>query len=300
MNFSIVIPTRNRCTSLLRTLYSLKGVDFDLPCFEIIVVNNNSEDSTASELCKLQSQFPNLRIELEKNLGPSFARNHGIVSAKFKHIIFLDDDSLIEKDFLKRYERVWLENPKARLIGGRVLAVLENKFFTRRQKFFLKKWGWCFSDVSLGNKAKVLGLGESLCSANLSLRKGQKKEWMFNTQLGISTFDQTLLGSEDSELSIRINLSKQKVLYDPSLLVKNVVEECRFTSKYLIQRFWLLGREMRIMDTILKKDFIEYKSIYLTVLDQVFGNLMRLKFRSFVNYFSDFYNWVTLFGYLLK
>ena len=63
--------------------------------FETIVVDNDSED------IKLLEQFSMRYFRLDKNYGPSYARNYGAEKAKGTLLAFLDDDAITDKNWTK-------------------------------------------------------------------------------------------------------------------------------------------------------------------------------------------------------
>lgn len=95
---SVIIPTFNRCASLLRTLESIARQDVDKWSFEVIVVDDGSIDET-SNIC--QQPFPyNLRYLRQENQGSAKARNAGAESAVGNILIFLDDDMIAEPGYM--------------------------------------------------------------------------------------------------------------------------------------------------------------------------------------------------------
>ncbi len=67
--------------------------------YEIIVVDNASEDSTIEELSKLD----NVKIiQNKENLGFPKAVNQGIIAASGKYVLLLNNDTIVTKGWLKR------------------------------------------------------------------------------------------------------------------------------------------------------------------------------------------------------
>jgi glycosyltransferase involved in cell wall biosynthesis/organic radical activating enzyme len=66
--------------------------------FEIILVNDGSNDDTASIISNLASMCPEIKqVTLSSNEGPGIARNYGLKAAQFDYIWFLDDDDHLEE-----------------------------------------------------------------------------------------------------------------------------------------------------------------------------------------------------------
>jgi glycosyltransferase involved in cell wall biosynthesis len=84
---SIVIPTYNRAHCVARAVESILAQTFR--DFEVIVVDDGSEDDTAEVLAKFGDRIHLIRQE---NRGVSGARNAGIRAARGKWVAFLDSD----------------------------------------------------------------------------------------------------------------------------------------------------------------------------------------------------------------
>ncbi|MGH7907034.1 MAG: glycosyltransferase family 2 protein, partial [Candidatus Binataceae bacterium] len=101
-SITIAIPTHNRAALLRGTLASLSGIkvaaDSDLEC---IIVDNASSDATAqvAESASGTLKFP-VRHVFEPRLGSSFARNRAIDEARGELICFIDDDVIVDSEWL--------------------------------------------------------------------------------------------------------------------------------------------------------------------------------------------------------
>jgi GT2 family glycosyltransferase len=71
------------------------------PYYEIIVVNNNSQDQTRRELNKLYKDIDNIKIVHNKaNYGFATGMNVGALYAKYDYIVLLNNDTVVNKDWL--------------------------------------------------------------------------------------------------------------------------------------------------------------------------------------------------------
>jgi glycosyltransferase involved in cell wall biosynthesis len=102
MELSIVIPTHNQKDRLRLVLCGLEQQSLDQRHFEILVVDDGSDDGTLEML--RETTLPNLSfVRLDENRGRNRARNVGIDVARGDLVVFLDGDALPAPDFLERY-----------------------------------------------------------------------------------------------------------------------------------------------------------------------------------------------------
>jgi glycosyltransferase involved in cell wall biosynthesis len=88
---SVVVPTFNRCASLIRMLEALVDQTYPADQFEVVVVDDGSTDGTAERLDALVAPY-RLTVLRQPNMGPAVARNLGVERARGSLIVFLDDD----------------------------------------------------------------------------------------------------------------------------------------------------------------------------------------------------------------
>jgi glycosyltransferase involved in cell wall biosynthesis len=91
MEVSVVIATWNRVHSLRRCLDALNNQTAAPDEYEIIVVNDGSQDETESMLSTLRLR-PQLRVITIPNSGQPAAQNTGAASANGRYLLFIDDD----------------------------------------------------------------------------------------------------------------------------------------------------------------------------------------------------------------
>lgn len=93
MILSVVIPTRDKCALLERTLEALRAQDpGDGRPWEIVVVDDGSSDGTAETLAAALPGPPLRVVTPERNVGRAAARNLGARAARGRWLLFLDDD----------------------------------------------------------------------------------------------------------------------------------------------------------------------------------------------------------------
>jgi len=109
---SIVLVTFNQINYTLECIQSVK--DYTKVDYEIIVVDNNSSDNTVEKL----SKYPDIKlIQNKENLGFPNAVNIGIRAAAGKHILILNNDTVVTKGWLDRLIDVADSNEKIGIVG---------------------------------------------------------------------------------------------------------------------------------------------------------------------------------------
>ncbi len=121
---SVVICTRNRCELLRATLLSLDDQTLPSSSYEIIVVDDGSEDSTGDVVAGLSLKC-SLRYFRKDWGGRSETRNVGIRMAKGEICVFVDDDILARNDFLESHAKVHRRHPGS-IVRGPIVNVTEH------------------------------------------------------------------------------------------------------------------------------------------------------------------------------
>lgn len=97
IRISVVIPTHNRSGFVVDAIDSVLAQS--APAFELIVIDDGSTDSTASDI---RHRFEDrVRLLQQPALGVQVARNRGAAAASGEWVAFLDDDDLWDQDFLR-------------------------------------------------------------------------------------------------------------------------------------------------------------------------------------------------------
>jgi glycosyltransferase involved in cell wall biosynthesis len=119
MLVSVIIPTYNRKDSVLDTLDSLSRQTLPPDCYEVIVVDDGSTDKTA-EIGKKDFPFT-LRYYWQSNQGDAAARNSGAQRSQADILVFLDDDILVEPDYLSFLIHEHESSPNRIVVGTEYL-----------------------------------------------------------------------------------------------------------------------------------------------------------------------------------
>ncbi len=118
---SVVIVAYATCRMLIECIKSVLEGSFDR--FEIIVVDNGENDSVVGTLHRL----PILYVKSPCNLFLSEARNIGVCMAQSPICVFLDDDAIADRNFLKKISEVF-SIPGVFAVRGRVIPKTKSAY----------------------------------------------------------------------------------------------------------------------------------------------------------------------------
>ncbi|MEM1177116.1 MAG: glycosyltransferase family 2 protein [Acidobacteriota bacterium] len=101
MRISVLIPTYGRRRDLLRTLEAYAR-QTPGPSFEVVVVDDGSEDGSLDAVAARRYPFP-LRLARQENAGPAKARNRALELARGELVLYTGDDIEPEPDLLRQH-----------------------------------------------------------------------------------------------------------------------------------------------------------------------------------------------------
>lgn len=122
--FSVIIPFRNEAENLLPLFSSLSSLNYPAELFEIILVNDASED-TSEELCnKFIDENPQLEIILLQNKRTSGSPKKDAITtainkAKYEFILTTDADCTVPQAWLQEFNSA-IHEYHAKMIAGPV------------------------------------------------------------------------------------------------------------------------------------------------------------------------------------
>jgi len=90
--------------------------------YEVIYIDNASSDGSVEIVERLQTFFPNLRIVRNKyNLGFPAAANQGAGLARAPILVLLNQDTVVERSWLRELLRPFEGHPEIAAVGSRVI-----------------------------------------------------------------------------------------------------------------------------------------------------------------------------------
>lgn len=165
---SVLIPVRNEAANILKLLKDIESQDFPSDQFEVLVLDDASEDSTAELVRAFQEssliQVKLLSAENAKVIGKKGMLSLGLLQAKGELIVQTDGDCRVKPDWLRLLEYIYVTK-NARFISGPVKLESGDTFFGKMQVTE-------FASL-IGSGAAAIGLGfPNMCNgANLAFEK---------------------------------------------------------------------------------------------------------------------------------
>ena len=125
MFVTVAICTRNRSRALERTIRSIAAAAVPPSLsWEVLVVDNSSDDETPRVIAHASDALP-LRAVVEGQIGLSHARNAAIREARGDYILWIDDDVLVDAQWLREYHDVFRARPEIAFFGGPIVPTFE-------------------------------------------------------------------------------------------------------------------------------------------------------------------------------
>lgn len=169
-SFSIIIPVRNEESVIEKLLTCIAFQEYPKDKFEVLVVDDFSEDKTAERVKAIQTKF-DINIQLisldnPETSGKKYALTKGVESARFDYILTTDADCQMGPQWIASYAASFKDNE---FMAGPVAL----------------KGGGLFANIQQVEFAGLLGFGAvtlskhnpSMCSgANLGFTKKAFKE----------------------------------------------------------------------------------------------------------------------------
>jgi GT2 family glycosyltransferase len=187
---SVIIPTHNRCASLLRLLDALSRQDYPLERIEVVVVADHCQDDTIEALSRYLAPFV-FKWAQSPVRGPSSARNLGASLANGTVLIFLDDDTVPAAGFVCAHQRI--HERQSGVVGiGYCPPVIDAP-----RSFFNDQLGAWWNAMFDCMRAHGYRFGYTdLLSGNFSIPAHAFKK--------VGGFDATFFCHEDYELGLRL------------------------------------------------------------------------------------------------
>lgn len=288
IEISIIVPTYNRKESLKRCLSSLEGQGYPRDKYEIIIVDDGSSYDVTETIKGIGSNNRNIKLIQQHHKGPASARNLGVEAALGNIIGFVDDDCMVDKDWVKLLAESHRINPNVIAIGGFTLtstqkaAVLVSQFLSN-----------CSIETYVNARKEVVFFP----TCNVSLKKYAFEKYKFNENF-------LFPGGEDLEFFWQLFKDNYRFIWDKNIKVVHFRDD---DSISFIKQAYIYGRGNLLAQHIHKVHPIlgELKTGALSFWLATFINVIKIPRFSYLlgrrtikeNNIKNIYKKISIFSY---
>lgn len=207
---SVIIPNWNGKVLLKDCLRSLGRQTFS--DFEVVVVDNSSTDGSVEYVNK---SFPKIRVvKLNRNYGFAKAINQGVRHSLAKYVVFLNNDTSVDQNWLKQLVNCAKRNREAFSFNSKILNFYDHKKIDGvgievNEVGQAKSIGW--NEQDRGQYREEFEIFGATGGASLFIRERFIKLKMFD--------EDYFMYSEEVDLAFRAQFSGLKSIYCPKAVV---------------------------------------------------------------------------------
>jgi len=267
MDISVVLATYNRASSLSTTLQTLFQLVYPADLrWELVVVDNNSSDSTSAVIKAFQVSFP-IRYVLETTQGRAAAINAGIAAATGRIVAFTDDDVLLHSNWLTALKQAF-DDYECAAVAGRVIPLWNHP----KPDWLEMEDQQAVVNFDLGDDFKEINFAP--LGANSAFRRDVFARYgLFRLDLGVRGEKHTVT-CDDTEFGGRLTAAGEKIVYSPNAIVYHPVDPLRTTKKYFLTWYYYNGVSLTRMEG-LPNDGVFYFGVPRWHFRELVGNLLR-------------------------
>jgi len=242
LRITVAVITYNRARFLRETLAALARQDIPASEWELLVIDNNSTDDTAQVVTSGGTSQPPPRHIVETKQGLDHGRNRAVAEAQGEVVVLVDDDILMEPDWLARLTEPFTSPAGDRIgvVGGEVIPVFPDG---------LPRWlERAHRPLGFRPDAGPLPPGQSPMGANFAFPKAVlDRLGGFDTVLDRQ--GSALFGGGDTEMIRRVRTAGLEVWFAPAAAVRHQMPASRLTMAYALRHAFDSARS-RIVDGV--------------------------------------------------
>lgn len=231
---SAVICCFNSSDVILPTLYGLMTQKVpENAGYEVILVDNMCTDDTVEKAKKYWGNCNiSLKIVREETKGLVYSRIRGAKNAAYDITIFIDDDNILQSDYISKAIELFDKLPEIGIVGGYVQPLIQNSSYPN---WFLKFQGVYACGAQNKINGNLSGTKKRLYGAGMCIRTSIAKKIFKNEKDLILEGNQgkIQLRGDDTEICQRTLLLGYELYYDSSLILFHNLQPFRLNWKRL-------------------------------------------------------------------
>ncbi|MBF2097680.1 MAG: glycosyltransferase family 2 protein [Gloeomargaritaceae cyanobacterium C42_A2020_066] len=244
LKLSVIIPTYKPSRAALeRVLWGLRTQNLPLDRWELVIVDNATPD-VAWVPSFDYGWHPAGRVLREMRQGLTWARLAGILASQGEYLVFVDDDNLLEPDYLSTVIEAFDGRPQVGGLGGKVLPEFEQEPEPWMQEFWdcyaLRDCGdtWLlYPDAN--NPPKTLDHPAFLpVGAGMALRRAALVTYIAELQRVdegaiLDRSGSALTSGGDCDINLTLLRAGWQLAYVPQLRLTHLIPAGRLNQAYL-------------------------------------------------------------------
>jgi len=204
MKYSIIIPALSEEKYIKKTIHALQKQDFPRKLFEIVVIDNGSDDHTIEYAKNAGADI----IVLEEKRGTNRARNRGIKESHGEILVFLDADTEPHEQWIALIDKIMNDKNIAAVSGPYDYGF---NGIQRILSFFIYDIGFEFIGPIMSTifRKKV----SALIGGNFAIRR--------TTIEKIGKFPEIPFWGDDTAISMSVMKNGDRVVFTRKLKIKS-------------------------------------------------------------------------------
>lgn len=282
MFISVIIPTYNRVDTLQKCLQHITNQSIGTDHFEVIIVDDCSTDNT-QEFCSdyIAKNRNVFYVRNQNNKGLASTRNVGIGVSKGDLFVFLDNDLLVNFDYLKWILKYYNDYKNEKVV------VVSNVTY-QPEVLATTNFGTHIQSRAIGYRSKKNMIGLDLFDLPSNYFAGGGSSCKRESAYEIGLFEEGLkkYGSEDELFGYRLKEVGTKIIYCPE--AKIIHYDSNILPQYWKVKYIELGRYS--LKTLKEKEptLVENSLYnYLMPIDFKDDGTKSILFKSIITFFGS-------------
>lgn len=237
MQLSVIICAHNpRFDYLVRVLDALRGQTLPVPRWELIIVDSASDNPLVEQVDL--SWHPKAKTVREEQPGLAGARRRGTHETCGSLLVFVDDDNVLEGDYLERAVQIGHEYPWLGIWGGQLIPEFEGpalvnpiyyKYYLAIREFEGNRWSNNPDDFS------TMPIGAAMCVRREIADEYAKRLTTDPRRLRLGRNGSKLLSGEDLDIAaLACEMGFGQGLF-AELKLTHLIPKERMTRDFLIR-----------------------------------------------------------------
>lgn len=233
--YTIIICTYNSAERINRIIDAiLIQNDYANLVQELIVVDNNSTDTTKDNITKYGSKIKYIFEDIQ---GLSFARLRGVNATISEWIIFIDDDNLLKQNWIREADNFITQNPRIGAFNGAIIPLIEFDISHEEKSRLTACYGGLacthLTEQNITRIKNFLPFGAGLVIRTNTLKSLAKKGWLNST----GRCGSQLISGEDTEMVLNAKRDGYDVGMCEKMIMYHQIPRFRLSEDYLVRLY---------------------------------------------------------------